>query len=95
MDPSFDNLKGYQKYFSHLIELERAEEINFHWNEILMLTGSQREKKGRAILDLGGKEAGQGIGGLYLVRLSRGWALPDTEIGIGDLVILSRGQPNA
>ncbi len=94
MDLPIDHLRGYQDYFRRLLELERAEEINFHWNEILMLTGSQRERKGRAIMDLGGKDAGRGIGGIYLVRLSRGRALPETEIGIGDLVILSSGQPD-
>jgi predicted DNA helicase len=89
-----DTVKRYQRYFKKLIELERREEMDFHLNEILSMPGKQRQKKGRAILYLTGKNNGSGIGGVQLVRLTGIKELPETEIGIGDLVILSSGQPN-
>ncbi len=94
MDTSVDTLKRYQRYFGRLLKLEREEEINFHWNEIRSLSGLQRQNKGRAVLDLSGREAGRGLGGIFLVKLSKSKGLPDTEIGIGDLVIVSSGFPN-
>lgn len=94
MDISVDTIKRYQRYFKKLIELERQEEINFHLSEIISLSGHQREKKGRAILNLSGRDHGRGLGGIYLVRMSKNGPLPDTEISVGDLVILSAGHPS-
>ena len=93
MQFSFDSLKHYQRHFKRLVELERREEISFHLNEIHSMSGFTREKKGRAIMALMAKEFGRGLGGLYLVKLTRNDELPETEIGIGDLVILSTGKP--
>jgi len=93
MEEIFDTLKRYQRHFKKLIQLERQEEISFHLNEIHAISGFQREKKGRAILGLSGKDHGRGLGGIYLIRLSKNHSLPDTGIGVGDLVILSTGQP--
>ena len=94
MDQSIDTLKKYQRHFNRLIELERLEEISFHLNEIHSMSGIQREKKGRAILELSARDHGRGLGGIYLVRLSRKQVLPDTEIGVGDLVIISTARPS-
>jgi predicted DNA helicase len=94
MDASIDSLKRYQRYFKRLLQLEREEEISFHRNEIRSLSGAAREKKGRAILGLNGRDAGRGLGGIYLIKLSRSMGLPETEIGVGDLVILSSGGPD-
>jgi superfamily I DNA and/or RNA helicase len=94
MVAQFDSLKHYQRYFKRLIELERQEEINFHLTEIESISGFSRERKGRALMALSAREFGRGLGGIYVVRLSRDDELPDLEIGVGDLVILSKGKPN-
>lgn len=89
----FNNISQYQKYFSDLIQQERAAEMDFHLSEIMLLSGPQREKKGRAILLLSGKDSGSGIGGTTLVKLVRGEGLPQNEISIGDIVIVSKEKP--
>jgi len=94
MAVQFDTLKHYQRYFKRLIELERQEEINFHLNEIESISGFSRERKGRALMALSAREFGRGLGGIFIVRLSRDDELPDLEIGVGDLVILSKGKPS-
>ncbi len=94
MDDSFSSLKQYQRYFKKLIQLERQEEIAFHMTEIHSMSGWQREKKGRAILSLTARDHGRGLGGIFLILLSGKGPLPDTEIGVGDLVIISSGQPS-
>jgi predicted DNA helicase len=89
----FSNITQYQDFFDHLIQKERKAEMEFHLNEIMILSGRQREAKGRAILMLSGKDAGTGIGGVYLVKLVRGSGLPDNEISNGDVVIVSKEKP--
>lgn len=91
---SFNNLERYQSFFKNLISEERKAEMDFHLQEIQSLSGRQREKKGRAILLLTGQDAGIGIGGTYLVKLSRVSGLPDNEISMGDVVIVSKEIPS-
>lgn len=93
MKVEVESLKKYQRYFKQLILIEREEEFTKQLLEIKHLTGYIREKKGRAILNLRGKKSGTGLGGNFFVKLSRKGPLPDTEITIGDLVILSEGEP--
>lgn len=88
-----DSLKRYQRYFKHLLKWERDEEMEFHRNEIMSLSGPAREKKGRAVQYLDGKPAGRGLGGIWLIRLLKRDKLPETEINPGDLVIVSTGNP--
>lgn len=89
----FQNIHQYQQYFTQLIQKERAAEMDFHLNEIMLLNGKQREQKGRAILLLNGSDAGTGIGGSFLVKFVRGEGLPDNQISIGDIVIASKEKP--
>jgi len=89
----FNTLSDHHTFFKSLIQAERKAEMEFHLNEILLLSGRQREKKGRAILTLSGKDAGTGIGGAYLVKFVRGSGLPDNEISNGDVVIVSKEKP--
>lgn len=89
----FNNINQYKKFFERLIQFERKSEMEFHLNEIMLLSGRQREAKGRALLNLSGKDAGTGIGGVYLVKLIRGSGLPDNEISNGNMVIISKEKP--
>lgn len=81
--------------YKQLVELEREEEMRQHKQEMRNLSGQQREDKGRAILHLQGKDKGEGLGG-HLVQFSRnyqGEELPENEISVGDLVMLSKQDP--
>ncbi|KXA88676.1 hypothetical protein AKJ61_04435, partial [candidate division MSBL1 archaeon SCGC-AAA259B11] len=81
---------------AELVEIEREEEMRRHETEIRNISGSEREKKGRAILHLRGKDEGTGLGGKQLVKFVRqrqGEPLPENEIGVGDLVMLSKNDP--
>jgi predicted DNA helicase len=84
-------LEEYIRKLIQLVEYERAEEINKMKWELEHLTGEQREKKGRAILNLKPKVIGEEFG-MYLVKFGRN-KLIETEIGIGDEVIISKGEP--
>ena len=89
----FSNITQYQEFFESLIQKERKAEMEFHLNEIMLLSARQREAKGRAILNLSGKDAGTGIGGSFLVKFVRGAGLPDSEFSNGDVVIVSKEKP--
>jgi len=94
-------LKKQKKYinkFRSLVQKEREEEMRWHEEEIRKLSGRQREERGRAILNLRGRNQGTGLGGRYIVKFMRqrqGEMLPRHEINTGDLVMLSRGNPLA
>lgn len=81
----------YVRYFSELVELEREEQMRLHEEEMRRLSGREREEKGRAFLKLKGKSQGLGLGGKYLVKFKKvAEALPDSEIEVGDLVLVSK-----
>lgn len=76
--------------------MEREEEMRFYENEMRNLTGVERERRGRAILHLRGRDAGRGLGGKFLIKFLRETPrqeLPETDISVGDLVMLSKGNP--
>ncbi|MDY6776020.1 MAG: IGHMBP2 family helicase, partial [Halobacteria archaeon] len=79
---------------SGLVEVERKEEMRRHENEIRSMSRHEREAKGRALVGMSGRDEGEGIGG-YEVKFvkERGDRLPDTEIGVGDLVMVSKNDP--
>ncbi len=90
------HVTGYVKKYKHLIELERKEEMLAHQREIKSMSGRQREKRGRALLNLRGKNMGAGLGGRVNIKFTKresGEKLPETEISVGDLVMLSRDDP--
>jgi len=72
--------------------MEREEEMRRHMEEIRRLSGKRREKLGRAVLNLSGKFVGRGLSGAYLVKFSRK-DMPDTEIAVGDVVLISTEKP--
>ena len=89
-------IMDYYNNFSELLDLEREEEIDRHKLEIKYLSPSERQAKGRAMLDLRGKDAGSGFGHKPLVKFSSkysGKRLPETEITTGDLVMISLNKP--
>lgn len=91
-------VNDYIAKYTQLVEKERQEEMQAHENEIRQLSGRQREKKGRAILHLRGKDQGTGLGNKFLIKYKRqkqGEKLPENEISVGDLVMLSKKHPLA
>lgn len=89
-------IMDYYNKFSQLLQLEREEEIDRHKLEIKYLSPSERQAKGRAMLDLRGKDAGTAFGHKPLVKFSSkysGKKLPETEITTGDLVMISLDKP--
>ncbi len=82
----------YIRHFSALVELEREEQMRLHEDEMKRLSGREREKKGRAFIRMRGKSLGLGLGGKYMVRFRKQDAteLPESEIEVGDLVLVSK-----
>ncbi len=74
-----------------LIEEERIAEIEAQLHEIRTLCARDREFFGRAILELSARFEGEKFH-YYLVRFSRAKPI-ETEIGVGDVVLVSRGDP--
>ncbi|MEF8726435.1 MAG: IGHMBP2 family helicase [Candidatus Bipolaricaulota bacterium] len=93
---SWEKLSSYIEKYEKLVQLEREEEMERHETEIRTTSGFDREKLGRAVLHMRGKDAGEDLGGKQMIKFSRnkkGEELPETEISVGDLVMLSRNDP--
>lgn len=91
---SATDLDAYVDRFRRLVELERREEMERHEREIRSLSGVERQRKGRAVLGMRGRDEGEALEGRLLKFLRRpGEELPETEISVGDLVMLSRDDP--
>lgn len=90
------DVQDYAQRYRELVELERREEMDRYEREIRRMSGREREEAGRAILNLRGKDQGEGLGGweVKFSRSGRDNRLPDTEIGVGDLVMFSRDDPH-
>ena len=84
---------NYFEELLHAIELEREEEKRAAINEIKALPGPKREKLGRALLNLKGSYKGRELGGLYLVKFGRKSPFRNLEIDVGDVVLVSKGNP--
>ncbi|AEC52375.1 dna2-nam7 helicase family protein [Pyrococcus sp. NA2] len=74
-----------------LVEIEREAEIEAMRLEMKRLSGIERERVGRAILNLNGKIIGEELG-YFLVKYGREREIK-TEISVGDLVVISRRDP--
>jgi len=93
---SWEKFRNYIGKYRHLVQLEREEEMERHEREIKETSGSERESMGRALLHLRGKDVGEDLGGKKMVKFSRtrkGEKLPENELAIGDLVMLSKNDP--
>ncbi len=90
----FTSLDDYIRHFKRWIKVERDAQIAFHLNEIRRLSGPERERRGRAILNLLGTRQGRDPTGYYLVKYRRPQGpLPPNELRVGDVVLVSRGKP--
>ncbi len=93
------NENEYIRHFTELVEMEREEQMRLHEEEMRRLSGREREEKGRAFMRMKGKSHGLGLGGKHLVRFRKqnknrsSETLPDSEIGVGDLVLVSKANP--
>ncbi|MDX1637098.1 MAG: IGHMBP2 family helicase [Balneolaceae bacterium] len=90
-----EEIEAYVTRFRHLVDLEREEEMREHEESIRTLSGRQRQAEGKAILDLRGRDEGEGLEGkrVKFLRQQQGRELPDTRISVGDLVMISRDDP--
>ncbi len=90
-----ESIQSYAERYRELVELERQEEMERYEREMSQMSGRQRERVGRAMLHLGGRDKGETLGGyeVQFGREKRDDPLPDTEIAVGDLVMLSKQDP--
>ncbi len=89
----FKDRKEYSNHFKKLIELEREAEKEFHIREIQLLTGKEREQRGRAILGLKASYKGEIVGGYKVYRFGRPDMPENHQIKVGDVVLVSRTNP--
>ena len=87
----FENIDKYRQFWSVLIEKERKAEKEFHLNEIKRLSGTERQKRGRAVLGLRMKYIGEFLD-FKIYRFNRN-NMPDHQIKVGDIVLISKGEP--
>ncbi|WP_297487520.1 IGHMBP2 family helicase [Thermococcus sp.] len=86
-----ERLSRFISHLKGLVELERKAEIEAMKLEMKRLSGREREKVGRAVLNLNGKIIGEELG-YFLVRYGRDREIK-TEISVGDLVVISKRDP--
>lgn len=84
-------MKKYIKQLIKLINYERDAEIELMTNEIKNLSPKKREELGRAINKVKGKYLGKQLGS-YIIQFGRSQKI-ETEINIGDMVLISTGYP--
>ena len=84
-------IDGYIKHLLSLIDLERDSQKRLMADEIRKLTAEARERKGRAVNNLVGKFIKKELK-MAIARFSSFKEI-DTEIKVGDMVIISRGNP--
>ena len=87
--------REYADRLTALVEMEREEEMRRHEREIKTLSGQEREGRGRALLRMRGRDEGEGLGGHHvkLMCQNKGEPLPDHELRVGDLVMISKQDP--
>lgn len=93
-----ENIKqilNYTDEFRQLVELEREQEMREHEESIRNHSAERREAEGKAILQLKGRDEGMALEGklIKFLRQYHGEPLPETEITVGDLVMVSRRDP--
>lgn len=88
-------LRNYQDKFQELIQLEQEEEMSQYEREIKMLSGQERQNKGRCLLNMTISTSDDALRGERRVTFakSNGDPLPELEISVGDIVQVSRDKP--
>ncbi len=86
------SVEDYVEHFTELVELERQEEMERHEREMKQLSGWKRQKRGRAILNARARDDGTGLGGKFIIKFVRKDGLPENEIGVGDLIRVSKNE---
>jgi len=86
-----DIITQFINKLKRLIELEREAEIESMKREIKRLPGAKRERLGRAVLHMNGKIIGEEFG-YKVVKYGRRKEF-ETEINVGDVVLISKGDP--
>ncbi len=81
----------YVSRFLRLVELERKSEITRHMQEITELTASERRVLGRCEFYLKGTKA-PGVFHYTVVKFIKEGHI-NTRIGVGDLILVSKGSP--
>ena len=84
-------MKKYIKKLIKLVNFEREAEIELMVSEIKKMSGQKREELRRAINKVKGKYIGKELG-LSIVQFGRSEII-DTEISVGDMVLVSTGNP--
>ncbi len=84
-------IHDYIEEYRALLDVERRAEMDAQIREIRSVSGREREIFGRAVLGLRGRSTGMKFD-LFIVRFSRDEII-DTQIGSGDIVLISRGEP--
>lgn len=84
--------RDYTKRFIELIESERNEEMKTHKTEISKISGKEREKKGKALINLCAKKIKK-RGSIRYKLFKENDDLPFTKIGQGDIVLVSKRGP--
>lgn len=84
-------LGKYIKWLKKLILFEKEAEVEVMKKEIKNLSGKEREKLGRAILGLNGKFFKREFN-FKIIKYGREKEI-ETEISVGDLVLISKGNP--
>ena len=84
-------VNNYIKHLINLVNIERDSERESMLYEIMNLSAEERERKGRAVNNLVGKFIKKEFN-LSIVKFSSFTEIK-TEIKVGDLVIISRGNP--
>jgi len=89
-------LDNYIKRLKKWVQMEREEEMRQHLLEMKNLSGVQRERKGRAMINMRAKRAGKAFGNQHLIKYMKedyNDNLPNTEIQVGDIVSISYRNP--
>ena len=87
----FNSIDQYRTYFKTLIDQERKAEREFHLSEIKRLSGEERQKRGRAVLGLKMRYIGEFLD--YKIYKFNRHNMPDHQIKVGDIVLVSKGEP--
>ena len=90
----FSSIAEYVRHFKRLIEMERKAEMEFHKKEIKSISGEERERRGRALINMRAYYKGYSLmKHLYVFKKHDNSKIPENEMNIGDVVLISTGNP--